>query len=120
MLSKWFKTAKKMLLSRRIICATLCKFHLQLQKHEFFLKYSFFSNLIYNENNSAAQAAGADHSPCNSTNRQNPYIQPSCRTYWINDAMLMSFENRNVLSLCNIVYFMTGSTIPNRFELAEQ
>ena len=60
----------------------------------------------------------ADPSWCNSTNMQNPPFQLNRCNFPVNDAILMPFEIKNVVILCSIVYFMTGNTIFNYFELA--
>ena len=57
-------------------------------------------------------------SRCNSSNRQNSPIQQNCCSFWANDVVCISFEIYNALSLCDIVYFMTGSTILSRLGLA--
>ena len=57
-----------------------------------------FIDIVYNlkvaihKNNPAAQAAGADPSQCNQTNRQNPPIQQNFCNFWTSNAILMSFK----------------------------
>ena len=61
----------------------------------------------------------ADPSECNSSNRQNTPIHSNCCNFWTtNDAILMFFE-KNFQCLCNIVYYMTASTIFHRFGVTE-
>ena len=63
------------------------------------------------ENKPGLQAAGADPFQCNSTWGQNPPIQQIGCNFWTTDAVFISRKFVNVLNLCNIVYFMTASTI---------
>ena len=48
------------------------------------------------KNKPAAQAAGADPSQCNSTNRQNSPLQLNCCNFLINNEIFMSFDIYNV------------------------
>ena len=60
----------------------------------------------------ASEAAGADPA------RQNPPVQQNCSILLTNCATLMSFAVLKMLKLCNIVSFLTGIPISNRFGLA--
>ena len=50
-------------------------------------------------------------SRCNSTNRKNQPIQQNRSNFWTSNAIWMP---SNALKNCNIVYFMTKSTVLNR------
>ena len=47
------------------------------------------------------------------SNRKNPPIQKNRHNLWTSNAILMSFKIKILLKNCNIVYFMTESTIFN-------
>ena len=60
-------------------------------------------------NSPSTQAAGADPSLCNSTNRQNIPIEDNHCNFWT--VMQFWYPLKNyALNHCIIVYFMTGST----------
>ena len=62
----------------------------------------------------------ADPSQCKSTKRPNLPIQQNCLNCWTNIVILMLFEYFYFLKLCDIVYFITGSTISKKIGVAEQ
>ena len=65
--------------------------------------------LIQLINKPAAQAAGADHSRCNSTNRKKLHFQQNNHKSWTSSSTLMPFKIYNLLKFPN----MRGSTISN-------
>ena len=60
----------------------------------------------------------SDHSRCNSTNRQNPPIQQNLLDFGTKDAILIFFEIKNALNLCNMTNFITKTTISNCLGIA--
>ena len=48
---------------------------------------------------------------------QNLPVKQNRHNFWTDDAILISLEIHNALSLWNIVYIMTGTTISNRLGL---
>ena len=65
------------------------------------------------ENKPAAQAADADPSRCNSTNRQNPHSKQNCRNSGTSNAIWMPFKIKNLLKFVKIVNCLTESTTTN-------
>ena len=73
-------------------------FHKPIQWCYLFIKSSSSSMALWRHqtktviNKPAAQAAGADPSQCNSTNKQNPPIQQNRRNFWTSNAIWMPFK----------------------------
>ena len=67
---------------------------------------SMFGSVFFwfsDENKPAVQAAGADPSRCNSTNRQNSTLQQNC-IFWINDAIFMSLRDLQSSDILSILW----------------
>ena len=62
------------------------------------------------KNKPAAQAAVADPSQCNSTNRQNPLIQQNFHNFGTSNAIWMPFKIYNLLKHSNIISWLKASS----------
>ena len=71
-------------------------------------------------NKPAAQAASANHSQCNSTDRQKPLIQENRHNFWTNYVIVMFYKIENIITAVKMVYFTTQSIISNLLGLAER